>query len=67
MNHANSDSKFKTSMIRSNWCDYSDACINVKTIPNAEAAVASVNNTNNKLIFKNCTPFTNCTSEINNT
>ena len=31
------------------------------------AAGAAVNNTNKKVIFKNCAPFTNCISEINNT
>ena len=56
-------------MVRSNLCDYSDACIHVKatiTVPNTAADAASINNTNN-CIFKNCTPFTNCKSEINNT
>ena len=28
---------------------------------------AAANNTNKKVIFKNCAPFTNCISEINNT
>ena len=45
--NANSDIKFKTSMIRSNLCDYSDAHIHVKatiTVPNTPAAAASVNN-----------------------
>ena len=27
----------------------------------------AANNTNKKVIFKNCAPFTNCISEINNT
>ena len=31
------------------------------------AAGAAANNTNKKVIFKNCAPFTNCISEINNT
>ena len=31
------------------------------------AADADANNTNKKVIFKNCAPFTNCISEINNT
>ena len=30
-------------------------------------ADAAANNTNKKVIFKNCVPFTNCISEINNT
>ena len=31
------------------------------------AAGAAANNTNKKVIFKNCAPFTNCISEIYNT
>ena len=37
------------------------------TINNTPAADADANNTNKKVIFKNCAPFTNCISEINNT
>ena len=61
---------FKTSMIRSNLCNYSDAYLLCKwtiTIPNTAASGAAVNNTNKKVIFKNCAPFTNCITEINNT
>ena len=53
-------------MIRSSLCDYSDAYILVKgtiTVPNMVAAGAAVNNTNKKVKFKNCAPFTDC---INN-
>ena len=74
MNHekhnTSSDIKFKTLIIRSNLCDYSNAYIHVKAtiaVLNTAAAVASVNDTNKNIIFKNCTPFTNCTSEMNNT
>ena len=41
----------------------SEAHIHVKatlTVPNIRAAAAPVNNTNKKVIFKNCAPFTNC-------
>ena len=61
--------RFKTSMLRSSLCDYSDAYILVKgniTVNNAAAAGAAVNNTNEKVIFKNCAPFTNCINNINN-
>ena len=64
-----SNIRFKTSLIRSNLRDYSDAYILVKgtiTVPNTEAAGAAVNNTNRKVIFKNCTPFTDCITEIYN-
>ena len=62
---------FKTTMLRSTLCDYSDAYILVKgniTVNNTAAAAASAaNNTNKKVILKNCAPFTNCISKINNT
>ena len=61
--------RFKTSMIRSNLCDYSDSYILVKgtiTVANTVTAVAAVININKKVIFKNYAPFTNCITEINN-
>ena len=57
-------------MLRSSSCDFRDAYILVKeniVVNNTAAAGASANNTNKKVIFKNCTPFTNCISKINNT
>ena len=36
------------------------------TVNNTAAADADANNTNKKVIFKNCAPFTKCISEINN-
>ena len=57
-------------MLRSNLCDYSDAHILVKgiiTVSNTPDAAAAVNNTNKKALFKNCAPFTNYITEINNT
>ena len=57
-------------MLKSSLCDYSDAYILVKgtvTVNNTAAADANANNTNKKVIFKNCAPFTNCISKINNT
>ena len=68
--NVNSQIKFKTTMLKSSLCDYSDAYIVVKgtiTVNNTAAADAAANNTNKKVIFKNCAPFTNCISEINNT
>ena len=65
----NKQIKFKTSMLRSSLCDYSDAYILVKgntTVNNTAAAGADANN-NKKVIFKNCAPFTNCISKVNNT
>ena len=66
----NKQIKFKTSMLRSSLCDYSDAYILVKgniTVNNTAADGAAANSTNKKVIFKNCAPFTNCISKINNT
>ena len=60
----------KTTTLKSSLCDYSDAYIIVKgtiTVNNTATADADANNTNKKVIFKNCAPFTNCVSEINNT
>ena len=52
-------------MLRSSWCDYGDVYMLVKgniTVSNT----AGANNTNKKVIFKNCAPFTSCISKINN-
>ena len=68
--NVNSQIKFKTTMLKSTLCDYSDAYILVKgtiTVNNTAAQGAAASNTNKKVIFKNCAPFTNCISEINNT
>ena len=67
--NVNSQIKFETTMLKSSLCDYSDAYILVKgTISvNGTAAGDAINNNNRKVIFKNCAPFTNCISEINNT
>ena len=62
--------KFKTTMLKSSLCDYSVAYIIVKgtiSVNNTAAQGAAANNTNKKVILKNCAPFTNCISEINNT
>ena len=69
--NVNSQMKFKTTIVlKSSLFGYSDAYILVKgtvTVNNTAAADADANNTNKKVIFKNCAPFTNCISEINNT
>ena len=68
--NVNSQIKFKTKMLKSSLCDYSDAYILVKgtiTVNNTAAQGAAANNTNKNVIFKNCAPFTNCISKINNT
>ena len=66
----NKQIRFKTAMLRSILCDYSDAYILVKrniTVNNNAGAGAAANNIGKKVIFKNCAPFTNCISKINNT
>ena len=68
--NVNSQIKLKTTMLKSSLCDYSDAYILVKgtiSVNNTAAQGVAANNTNKKVIFKNCAPFTNCIGEINNT
>ena len=58
---------FKASMLKS-IIDYSDAYILVKrdiTVNNTAADGAAANNTNKKVIFRNCAPFTSCIGKIN--
>ena len=65
-----SDIKFKTTMLRSSLCDYSDAYILVKgniSVSNSAAADADANNTNKNVLFKICASLIECISKINNT
>ena len=71
-NYANSDIRFKTTMLRSNLCDYADSYILVKgtiTITGAgnDAAARQADERDKGVTFKNCAPFTKCISRINNT
>ena len=61
----NKQIRFKTSMLRSDWCDYSDANIVVK----GTITVTRLNSVlyDKKLAFKNNAPFVSCISKINNT
>ena len=54
----NKEMRIKTSILRSNLCDYSNACIVVK----GTITIARPNNgkRNKKVIFKNNAPFNNC-------
>ena len=57
---------FQTSRLISSLSNYSNAYTLVKgTIAVAQATTGAPNNANKKVIFKNCTPFTNCISRIN--
>ena len=59
-------------MLKSSLCDYSDAYILVKgritiTGAGADASARRADERDRGVAFKNCAPFTNCISEINNT
>ena len=63
---------FKTTMLRSNLCDYADAYILAEgtltiTGTGATTAARQVDGINKGVIFKNCSPFVKCISRINNT
>ena len=62
----NKNIRFKTSMLRSDSCDYSDAYIVLKGTVSVEGDNDAKAKTKN-LIFKNNAPFRSCISEINNT
>ena len=63
----NKQIKFKASMLRSSLCDYSDAYILFIGNITFSNTAGDAYNTNKKITFKNCAPFTNCISKINNT
>ena len=70
--YTSNDIKFKTTISRSNICDYADAYIFVKgtmTITGAgdDDATKQLDERNKGVIFKNCAPFTKYMSKINNT
>ena len=54
--------KFKTSMIRSNLCDYSDAYI----VVSGTIKITGSEHDDEGVIFKKCAPFTERISNINN-
>ena len=59
-------------MLRSTLCDYIDTYMLVSgtiaiTGPGADNAAKRIDERQKEVIFKNCTPFTDCISEINNT
>ena len=70
--NVNSQIKFKTVMLKSSLCDYSDVYILVKekiTVNGAgnDAEAIQADERDKGVAFKNCAPFTNCIGEINNT
>ena len=68
--NTNAQIKFKAILLKSSLCDYSDSYRLVISANNTAAEGntegANANNINEKVIFKNSAPFTNCISEINN-
>ena len=68
--YTGSNITFKTTMLRSNLCDYADAYILVNgTITRAgdDVAARQADERGKGVTFKNCAPFTKCISRINNT
>ena len=64
--------KFKTTMLRSNLCDYGDPYILVKgtitiTVEGNDDVAKQADERNKGVTFKNCALFTKCISRINNT
>ena len=64
-NYANSEIRFKTTMLRSNLCDYGDSYILVKgtitiTGVGANADARNTDERDKGITFKNCAPFTKC-------
>ena len=71
-NYANRDIRFKTTMLRSNLCDYADSYILVNgtitiTGEGDNDAAERADERDKGVTFKNCAPFTKCISRINNT
>ena len=69
--NVNSQIKFKTIMLKSSLCGYSNAFILVKgeitfTGAGDDAAARKPDERDKGVAFKNCAPFTYCISEINN-
>ena len=70
--HTSNDIKFKTTMLRSNLCDYADAYILVErtitiTGEGNDDAAYRADERGKGVTFKNCAPFTKCIGRINNT
>ena len=64
----NKNIRFKTSMLRSDLCDYNDAYIVLKETIDLLAASANKNDKGQKnVVFKNNAPFRSCISKINST
>ena len=72
MYNTNSQIKCETSMLKSSLYDYGGPYIlacGIITITRArdDPTARQVDKRNKELIFRNCAPFTDCISKINNT
>ena len=56
---------FKTSMLRSDLCDYSDAYIVIRVIVTVSAEERDRDEMNRDFVLKNDAPFISCISNIN--
>ena len=70
--YTNADVKFKTTMLKSDLCDYADPYIFVKgtiTITGAgdDDAARQLDERKKNVIYKNCPSFTKCISRTSNT
>ena len=70
--YTNADVKFKTTMLKSDLCNYADAYIFVKgtiTITGAgdDDAARQLDERKKSVIYKNCASFTKCISRTSNT
>ena len=63
--NTNKQIRFKTSMLRSDLCDFSDAYIVVKGIVTVSADGRDRDEMNRQAILKNNAPFISCISKIN--
>ena len=70
--NVNSQIEFKTTMLKFSLCDCSDAYILAKgkitiTGEGGDVAATQADEKDKGVAFKNCAPFTNCISKMNNT
>ena len=65
--NTNSQIKYKTSMLKSSLCDYSDAYMLVSGTTRVAALATGGGKNNIQVVFKYCAPFTNWISDIHTT
>ena len=70
MYNTDNDIRFKTKVLKSSLCDYSDTYILVKrriiTGAGDDAVARQLDERKKEVILRNCASFTNCKNEINN-